>query len=290
MNLGFRVSNHNSQIRVCDLGGFQRVEGGEELSVVMEESVEGRDKGCVNAMVQCKGSGAKCECIHQFADDVTEVLALTVVSIGVAVATVTDLQFHLLGACIALAWIIPSAVNKIMWSNMQQRENWTALAYVPRFFTLFCDLSIQLYMFPKVNVENNTNYCIFFGGDDALARSHRRLVLQLEFQEHIYDFYWSGALALGATSAITHVVLGQFKTCVIVLGGYILFGSNPGLTSLCGAITALLGMSIYTYLNLHASNHHSNKTSRQASSSLPKSKLSRENSESHDGNVATESV
>ena len=59
-----------------------------------------------------------------------QVLALTVVSIGVAVATVTDLQFHFFGACIAVAWIIPSAVNKILWSNLQQQDNWNALAYV----------------------------------------------------------------------------------------------------------------------------------------------------------------
>jgi len=57
-----------------------------------------------------------------------QVLALTLVSIGVAVATVTDLQFHLFGACVALAWIIPSAVNKILWSRLQQQENWTALS------------------------------------------------------------------------------------------------------------------------------------------------------------------
>lgn len=57
-----------------------------------------------------------------------QALALTVVSIGVAVATVTDLQFHVFGACMALAWIIPSAVNKILWSRLQQQENWTALA------------------------------------------------------------------------------------------------------------------------------------------------------------------
>lgn len=57
-----------------------------------------------------------------------QVLALTVVSVGVAVATVTDLQFHLFGACVALAWIVPSAVNKILWSRLQQQENWTALS------------------------------------------------------------------------------------------------------------------------------------------------------------------
>lgn len=57
-----------------------------------------------------------------------QVLALTVVSVGVAVATVTDLEFNFLGACIALAWIVPSGVNKILWSNLQQQTNWTALA------------------------------------------------------------------------------------------------------------------------------------------------------------------
>ena len=57
-----------------------------------------------------------------------QVLALTVVSIGVAVATVTDLQFNFFGACVALAWIVPSAINKILWSNLQQTGNWTALA------------------------------------------------------------------------------------------------------------------------------------------------------------------
>ena len=61
---------------------------------------------------------------------IMQVLALTVVSIGVAVATVTDLQFNLFGACMALAWIVPSAINKILWSNLQQQDNWTALSYV----------------------------------------------------------------------------------------------------------------------------------------------------------------
>jgi len=57
-----------------------------------------------------------------------QVLALAVVSIGVAVATVTDLEFNFFGAWVTLAWIIPSAINKILWSNLQQSGNWTALA------------------------------------------------------------------------------------------------------------------------------------------------------------------
>ena len=57
-----------------------------------------------------------------------QVIALAIVSVGVAVATVKDLEFNTFGACVAVAWIVPSAVNKILWSNLQQQSNWTALA------------------------------------------------------------------------------------------------------------------------------------------------------------------
>ena len=58
---------------------------------------------------------------------ILQVLALVVVSGGVAVATVKDLEFNFFGACIAIAWIIPSSINKILWSDLQQQGNWTAL-------------------------------------------------------------------------------------------------------------------------------------------------------------------
>jgi solute carrier family 35 protein E3 len=89
-----------------------------------------------------------------------------------------------------------------------------------------------------------------------------------------------------ATSAVTHVVLGQFKTCVILLGNYYLFSSNPGKTSIGGAFTAIAGMSIYTYLNLK---QQSSRTSPRQASTLSKSKLSKENG-NHDGNFGAESV
>ncbi|KHN22651.1 hypothetical protein glysoja_027539 [Glycine soja] len=85
---------------------------------------------------------------------------------------------------------------------------------------------------------------------------------------------WSGALALGATSAVLHVVLEQFKTCIILLGNYYLFGFNPGIISICGAFAAIAGMSVYTYLNLK---QQSNKIFPRQATLLPKSKLSKEN-------------
>lgn len=199
-----------------------------------------------------------------------KVLALTVVSIGVAVATVTDLQFHFFGSCIALAWIVPSAVNKILWSNLQQQDNWTALALMWKTtpITIFFLVALMPWLDPPGVLSFNWS----FPNSSAIFMSATLGFL----------LQWSGALALGATSATTHVVLGQFKTCVILLGGFFLFSSNPGMSSICGAVTALAGMSVYTYLNMIDSPQHG--SSRQSSFSLAKSKLGKENGEGRNGN------
>uniref|UniRef100_A0A9I9E778 Uncharacterized protein n=1 Tax=Cucumis melo TaxID=3656 RepID=A0A9I9E778_CUCME len=211
---------------------------------------------------------------------------------GVAVATVTDLQFDLFGACIALAWIIPSAVNKILWSSLQQQENWTALALMWKTtpVTLCGFIALIPFLDPPGVLSFNWSY------DNTLAILLSAILGFL--------LQWSGALALGlpncpcdlllvlkifsemrATSAVSHVVLGQFKTCVILLGNYYLFNADPGKTSICGAFTAIMGMSVYTYLNLR---QQQIKTSKQAST-FPKSKLSKENGSTHDEKLGEES-
>ncbi|KAL9686659.1 hypothetical protein QQ045_031052 [Rhodiola kirilowii] len=205
-----------------------------------------------------------------------KVFSLAVVSVGVAVATVSDLQFHFFGACVALAWIIPSATNKILWSNMQQQENWTALALMWK--TTPITLLFLVTMMPWLDPPGILSFDWNFRNTSAVLLSG------------VFGFLlqWSGALALGATSAITHVVLGQFKTCVILLGGFFLFGSNPGAISICGAITALAGMSFYTYLNaLGSQNPQPLKTSPKHS----KSKLSKETDDAgQNKNYGEESV
>ncbi|XP_057982621.1 nucleotide-sugar uncharacterized transporter 2 isoform X1 [Malania oleifera] len=190
------------------------------------------------------------------------VIALAVVSAGVAVATVTDLEFNFFGACIAVAWIIPSAVNKILWSNLQQQGNWTAIALMWKTtpITIFFLLALMPWLDPpgvlsfKWDLNNSSA---------ILVSAALGFLLQ-----------WSGALALGATSATSHVVLGQFKTCVILFGGYLIFNSDPGFISLCGAAVALGGMSVYTSLNLKESHEGSSlQLPRQNLSSKSKTNI-----------------
>ncbi|XP_047068136.1 nucleotide-sugar uncharacterized transporter 2-like [Lolium rigidum] len=192
-----------------------------------------------------------------------KVITLVIVSFGVAVATVTDLEFNFFGACVAVAWIIPSAVNKILWSNLQQSGNWTALALMWKTtpITIFFFLVLMPLMDPPGLLSFNWNVK---NSSAIMISALLGFLLQ-----------WSGALALGATSALSHVVLGQFKTIVIMLSGFLVFNSDPGLTSLYGAVIALGGMSIYTYLGLKESTTGAKRipsTSRQSSQSL-KSKV-----------------
>ncbi|GAB2284795.1 hypothetical protein Dimus_019248 [Dionaea muscipula] len=186
-----------------------------------------------------------------------KVLALALVSVGVAVATVTDLEFNLFGACIAVAWIIPSAVNKILWSNLQQQSNWTAMALMWKTtpVTIFFLVALMPWLDPPGVLSfpwDLSNSCA------VLSSAALAFLLQ-----------WSGALALGATSATAHVILGQFKTCVILLGGYLLFKSDPGALSLCGAVAALGGMLVYTSLSLKESSESAPKPSQTQTSSAP---------------------
>ncbi|CAN6221597.1 unnamed protein product [Urochloa humidicola] len=170
-----------------------------------------------------------------------KVITLVVVSFGVAVATVTDLEFNFFGACVALAWIIPSAVNKILWSNLQQSGNWTALALMWKTtpITIFFFIILMPLLDPPGLLSFNWDF-----------KNSSAIIISALFG---FLLQWSGALALGATSALAHVVLGQFKTIVIMLSGYLVFNSDPGFTSLCGAVIALIGMSVYTYLGMKES-------------------------------------
>lgn len=149
-------------------------------------------------------------------------LALTVVSIGVAVATVTDLQFHFFGASVALAWIVPSAVNKIMWSRLQQQENWTALAYVICFckdlFFVLC--LVEAYSLPKFLSRlmwKTTPITLVFlvllipwlDPPGALSFdwtfNNTAAILMSAFLGFLLQ--WSGALALGYVKSGTHLKL-----------------------------------------------------------------------------------
>lgn len=84
------------------------------------------------------------------------------------------------------------------------------------------------------------------------------------------------------------MVLGQFKTCVILLGGYLIFNSDPGIMSIGGAIIALCGMSAYASLNLKESGENSmNQLQKQT---LPVSKSKTESKATSEDTTSLDSI
>ena len=59
---------------------------------------------------------------------------------------------------------------------------------------------------------------------------------------------------LGACSPLTHVLLGQVKSSVVLLFGYFMFNSNPGASSLCAAVGGIVAMGAYTAVNISENN------------------------------------
>jgi hypothetical protein len=61
-----------------------------------------------------------------------------------------------------------------------------------------------------------------------------------------------------------------------MISGYLVFNSDPGFISLCGAVMALAGMSVYTYLGMKESstnNSRRNPLNPRQNSHLLKSKV-----------------
>jgi len=55
---------------------------------------------------------------------------------------------------------------------------------------------------------------------------------------------------IGNTSPITYNVVGHFKTCVVVVGGYVLFDYPLELKNSCGVILTLFGVILYSFFKL----------------------------------------
>lgn len=136
---------------------------------------------------------------------------LAMVCVGVLATGKQDLQFSLAGTVAAAVWVPLAAVYKVQWSRLlRQYDSGTpAMLYA----ILPGAAAVQLLMVPVMDPPG-----------------------LLEFEWTVEGVFWismsgvaaflvnlSGFLVLGNVSAIGHTLLGQLKSCVIVLGAWVMF-------------------------------------------------------------------
>jgi solute carrier family 35 protein E3 len=182
-------------------------------------------------------------------------VALLFACMGVALATVTDVRCSPVGALVAVASAVASAVLKVLQTHLLQRDGWTSLQLMER--TWLAQLLLLVLLVPLF--------------DDAaalqayeLTQSSALLVLASAACGFLLNV--SSLFALGATSAVSVVLLGQCKTCSILLGGYLFFDARPRVQTLAGAALALTSVAAFTCISL-AEQAQSQRVARAAQAS-----------------------
>jgi hypothetical protein len=136
------------------------------------------------------------------------------------------------------AWIPLAAVYKITWSAVEKEEG---ISTLPLMYLLMPHATAALAAFVVlVDPPGVTSF-------DFNVYSVGMLVLS---GIGAFLVNWSGFAVLGSCSPLTHIILGQAKSSIVMVVGFLLLGYNPGMDSLLGAIIAILAMIAYTYVNL----------------------------------------
>lgn len=166
--------------------------------------------------------------------------SLSILLLGVGIATVTDLQLNLLGSVLSLLAIVTTCVAQIMTNTIQKKfkVSSTQLLYQSapyQALTLFVSGPFLDGLLTNQNVFafNYTPQVLVF------------IVLSCLISVSVN---FSTFLVIGKTSPVTYQVLGHLKTCLVLTFGYVLLHDPFSWRNIFGILVAIVGMVLYSYL------------------------------------------
>jgi len=166
-------------------------------------------------------------------------MSLSVLLLGVGVATVTDLQLNAVGSILSLLAIITTCIAQIMTNTIQKKfkVSSTQLLYQScpyQSLTLFLIGPFLDGFLTNQNVFafNYTSQVVFF------------IVLSCLISVSVN---FSTFLVIGKTSPVTYQVLGHLKTCLVLTFGYVLLHDPFSWRNILGILIAVVGMVLYSY-------------------------------------------
>lgn len=164
-------------------------------------------------------------------------MTLIPITIGVGIATVSDVSVNLVGCAFASAAVLCTALAQIFTSSYQKK--------------LECDALQLLYLTSPLIATGMLVLTPFFEDVRVLKDSDFSMPL-------IYHILISCLLALGVnvsnylvlgkTSPLTYQVLGHLKTIMILVLGFVIFKYQSDAKSVLGIVIALGGVVAYTEL------------------------------------------
>lgn len=165
--------------------------------------------------------------------------SLTVLLLGVGIATVTDLQLNLLGSILSLLAIITTCVAQIMTNTIQKKfkVSSTQLLYQS------CPYQSLILFITGPFLDallTNQNVFAFKYTNQVLAFIILSCLISVSVN-------FSTFLVIGKTSPVTYQVLGHLKTCLVLAFGYFLLHDPFSWRNILGILIAVVGMVLYSY-------------------------------------------
>ncbi|XP_058075313.1 UDP-xylose transporter 3-like [Magnolia sinica] len=167
-------------------------------------------------------------------------LSLTILLLGVGIATVTDLQLNVLGSVLSLLAVVTTCIAQIMTNTIQKRfkVSSTQLLYQSCPYQ-----ALTLFITGPFLDGLLTNQNVF-------AFKYTPLVLVFIVLSCLISVSvnFSTFLVIGKTSPVTYQVLGHLKTCLVLAFGYVLLHDPFSWRNIFGILVALVGMILYSYI------------------------------------------
>ncbi len=165
-------------------------------------------------------------------------LSLTAVCAFVLISSRADLGFSAYGTLCASIWVPLAAAYKVQWGRVKRQYSCSTLqlmhAILP--YALLVQMIISPLVDPPGLFEFQwTSEAIFW-------------ISLSGFAAFLVNF--SGFLVMGNIGALAHVLLGQLKTAVIMIGSSFLFDSHYTSLQIVGALGAVCSIVAYTHITV----------------------------------------
>lgn len=187
-------------------------------------------------------------------------LALLLLLAGVGVATVTDVELRPIGGTFGLLAVLTTAVFQI-WQGTKQKEFGISATQLQAGIApwqsaqaLAVAAATEMYCYDaSCTASGDTAQAFFQRAIDGDAMSQRTLWLVLGTCFLALAVNLCSFGLIGRTSAITFQVVGHAKTCLVLVGGYLLFPAKVTdmqqlYNNLLGVSIAMVGVILYGHL------------------------------------------
>lgn len=166
-------------------------------------------------------------------------LSLSVLLVGVGIASITDLQLNVVGTVLSVLAIITTCVGQILTNTIQKRLNVssTQLLYQSAPF----QAAVLFVSGPLVDK--------YLTKQNVFAYKYSPIVLGFIILSCLIavSVNFSTFLVIGKTSPVTYQVLGHLKTCLVLAFGYTLLHDPFTERNIIGITIAVFGMGLYSY-------------------------------------------